>query len=405
MSALLQATGMSVSFGGVRAVDDVDIGVGGKVRRAHRAERRRQDDLHRRDHRVRPRARAHRLDGTIGSRAPRARPARARAHLAVDRAVRGPDRWENLLVAAYASVWRPSVRWCRRGAAREERGARVLGLSRIAESSADAPQGQRKLVGVARALAAKPRLLRLDEPAAGLDTTRAGSSARLRRVVDAGTAMLLIDHDMGLVLSICDYIYVLEFGDVIARGTRTARADPPVIKAYLGSAAKGAAGGRGTTDVLELDGVPPAMATRGHPRPGHDGRRGEVVALLGQRRRQDDHAARDLGDHQADDGTVLFTVGTLRCRRRRPGHAPASPMSPRAGDLLRSHRPRALSAATAASGSTPTSRSSTSPRSRVALTPRRAAVGRRAADACARTQLARRPNCFCSTSLASASRR
>jgi branched-chain amino acid transport system ATP-binding protein len=103
----------------------------------------------------------------------------------------------------------------------------------------DLSQGQRKLAGVARAIAMRPRLLCLDEPAAGLDT---GESAelgrRLRRLADGGMSMLLIDHDMGLVLSICDRIFVLEFGKLIAAGPpATVRRDQRVVTAYLGSAA------------------------------------------------------------------------------------------------------------------------------------------------------------------------
>jgi branched-chain amino acid transport system ATP-binding protein len=81
-------------------------------------------------------------------------------------------------------------------------------------------QGERKLVGVARALAAAPSVVCLDEPAAGLDSAESEQlGRRLREVVDGGTRMLLVDHDMGLVLSVCDWIVVLEFGKVIAAGT------------------------------------------------------------------------------------------------------------------------------------------------------------------------------------------
>jgi len=91
----------------------------------------------------------------------------------------------------------------------------------------------------ARAIAMRPRLLCLDEPAAGLDTHESEElGRRLRQIADAGTATLLIDHDMGLVLTICDRIVVLEFGKVIAAGTPDeVRRDPLVVKAYLGGAA------------------------------------------------------------------------------------------------------------------------------------------------------------------------
>jgi ABC-type branched-subunit amino acid transport system ATPase component len=97
-------------------------------------------------------------------------------------------------------------------------------------------QGQRKLVGIARALASSPRLVCLDEPAAGLDTNESRQlGARLRELADQGQSTLLIDHDMGLVLSICDRVVVLEFGKVIADDVPdVVRRDPNVISAYLG---------------------------------------------------------------------------------------------------------------------------------------------------------------------------
>jgi branched-chain amino acid transport system ATP-binding protein len=116
-----------------------------------------------------------------------------------------------------------------------------LGIESIADRQADElTQGQRKLVGVARALAARPKLMCLDEPAAGLDTEESRElGQRLRRVVERGTAILLVDHDMGLVLSVCDQVVVLNYGEVIARGVpEQIRRDHAVVEAYLGRAAE-----------------------------------------------------------------------------------------------------------------------------------------------------------------------
>jgi branched-chain amino acid transport system permease protein len=119
----------------------------------------------------------------------------------------------------------------------------VLGLVDLGWAAGAMPdelsEGGRKLVGVARALAGHPRLLCLDEPAAGLDTRESEELGRtLRDLADRGQSTLLIDHDMGLVLGICDRVVVLEFGRVIADGPpEIVRRDERVIAAYLGGGA------------------------------------------------------------------------------------------------------------------------------------------------------------------------
>ncbi|AHH19843.1 putative ABC transporter, ATP-binding/permease protein [Nocardia nova SH22a] len=96
--------------------------------------------------------------------------------------------------------------------------------------------GQRKLVGVARGLASRPGILVADEPAAGLDTFESrGLGDTLRTVADRGVGILLIEHDLALVMSICDRVYVLDRGRLIAQGPPAeVGADPEVLRAYIG---------------------------------------------------------------------------------------------------------------------------------------------------------------------------
>jgi branched-chain amino acid transport system ATP-binding protein len=103
-------------------------------------------------------------------------------------------------------------------------------------------QGERKLVGLCRALVSNPKLLLADEPAAGLDSDETQELGRVfTSLAAAGLSTLLVDHDMGLVLGICDYVYVLDHGELIAQGRpEEIRTNQAVLAAYLGHKADGA---------------------------------------------------------------------------------------------------------------------------------------------------------------------
>jgi branched-chain amino acid transport system ATP-binding protein len=112
-----------------------------------------------------------------------------------------------------------------------------LGLAAVADSPADTlPTGLGRLVEVGRALAVRPRCLLLDEPAAGQDAAETRGFAGLLRALAAdGTAVLLVEHDMGLVMDVCDEVHVLDLGKIIAVGPPAViRADSRVLAAYLG---------------------------------------------------------------------------------------------------------------------------------------------------------------------------
>jgi branched-chain amino acid transport system ATP-binding protein len=184
-------------------------------------------------------------------------PPHRRAHLGLARTFQSVELFDDLTVsenlraaANRRTVWQSlrdlfAPRWHDDDSVIEQ----ALDLVGLADAGDALPtelsQGERKLAGVARALACRPRLLLLDEPAAGLDATEtAALGARLRAVVDDGVSILLVDHDMGLVLGTCDQIVVLDFGRVIATGTPDQiRSDARVLAAYLGDDAVGADGG------------------------------------------------------------------------------------------------------------------------------------------------------------------
>ncbi len=97
--------------------------------------------------------------------------------------------------------------------------------------------GERHLVALGRSLVSRPKVVLLDEPAAGLDPHETAELADvLLSLPDTGVSVVLVDHDMSVVLKVCDTVHVLDFGGLIASGTPSEiRSDPLVISAYLGT--------------------------------------------------------------------------------------------------------------------------------------------------------------------------
>jgi branched-chain amino acid transport system ATP-binding protein len=141
----------------------------------------------------------------------------------------------------------------------------VLDLTRYRKTLAgDLPAGIQRRVEIARALAMRPKLLLLDEPAAGLDAQETSRLAELLHAVRERfhVSMLLVDHDMSLVMRVCDYVYVLDFGKLLARGLPDAiRDDPKVIAAYLGEESKKVQGDVKT--VARTVPAPPLLEVKG----------------------------------------------------------------------------------------------------------------------------------------------
>jgi ABC-type branched-subunit amino acid transport system ATPase component len=243
---LLDVSLLSVTFGGVRAVDDVSFAVGESelvgLIGPNGAGKTTCIDA---------------LSGFVPNAAGRVTfdgrdisnwPAHRRARAGIVRTFQSVELFEdltlneNLVVAATdAKWWSPlaDAVWPRRGWSDDiEWALEAVGLQGKGELfPTELAPGSSRLAALARALVRRPRLILLDEPAAGLNTYETEMLAdRLRALPPLGVSVLLIDHDTSLVFGTCGTVHVLDFGRVISSGPPAAvRSDPAVIEAYLGT--------------------------------------------------------------------------------------------------------------------------------------------------------------------------
>jgi branched-chain amino acid transport system ATP-binding protein len=259
-AAPLAVQGVTVRFGGITALEQVSLDVaGGEVLGVIGPNGAGKTTLFNCiSGFVRPQS------GTIswrGDRLERMRPDR-RAGKGIARTLQGVGLFSGLTVAENVMVG--AQRFRRTGmlsalialprTERDERALRARALSAlrtvgcedVAERRPDSLSfARQKRVGLARALAAEPALLMLDEPASGLDAAELEQLAALIRSVRGTMSVMVVEHHMDFVMSICDRVAVLDFGRLICTGTpETVRSDARVLEAYLGDEAAAWRGGR-----------------------------------------------------------------------------------------------------------------------------------------------------------------
>jgi branched-chain amino acid transport system ATP-binding protein len=255
MSMLLQTSGLSRQFGGLVAVSDVAIGVAaGSVHGligpngAGKTTMLNLISGH-----LRPTGGQIHFEDNAITRWPVER----RARLGIRRTFQNLKLFrdmtvlENVMVGMHGQtdceIWHAMLRTPRQRAeeaaivARAREALDFVGLLHLAGSKAAAlPYGSQRLVEIARAIVARPKLLLLDEPAAGLNGAESKRIVELIRKIRAtGTTILLVEHHMDVVMPSCDSITVLNYGKHLADGTPSyIRAHPEVVKAYLGGGLK-----------------------------------------------------------------------------------------------------------------------------------------------------------------------
>ena len=176
-----------------------------------------------------------------------------RARLGLGRTWQGAELFEELTIRDNLAVASHRPRWWsvladvvapRRSIAgpRAEAAVELLGIEGVLDRlPTEISTGTQRLAAIARALATGPELLLLDEPAAGLDSSETEQlRGHLRTILGQGVTILVIDHDMNLMMSACDRLYVLDLGRVISQGDcATVQRDPLVVEAYLGTRRQG----------------------------------------------------------------------------------------------------------------------------------------------------------------------